>query len=94
MDEFERLNKIDEGMYGIVFKARDKKTGEVAALKRVKMDEVMDGFFFIVFREVNILLLLDYLSIVNVNEVVVGLKLNFVFMVMEYVENDLKGFMD
>ena len=94
VDEFERLKKIDEGTYGIVFKARDKKTGEVAALKRVKMDEVADGFPLTALREVNILLSLDHPSIVNVNEVVVGSKLNFVFMVMEYVENDLKGLMD
>ena len=94
VDEFERLNKIDEGTYGIVFKARDKKTGEVAALKRVKMDEATDGFPLTALREVNILLSLDHPSIVNVNEVVVGSKLNFVFMVMEYVENDLKGLMD
>lgn len=94
VDEFERLKKIDEGTYGIVFKARDKKTGEVAALKRVKMDEVADGFPLTALREVNILLSLDHPSIVTVNEVVVGSKLNFVFMVMEYVENDLKGLMD
>ena len=94
VDEFERLNKIDEGTHWIVFKARDKRTGEVAALKRVIMDEADDGFPLTALREVNILLSLDHPSIVNVNEVVVGSKLNFVFMVMEYVENDLKGLMD
>ena len=39
VDEFERLNKIDEGTYGVVFKARDKRADEIAALKRVKIDE-------------------------------------------------------
>jgi len=94
VDEFERLNKIDEGTYGVVFKARDKRTNEIAALKRVKMDEGCDGFPLTALREVNILLSLNHPSIVNVNEVVVGWKLNSVFMVMEYIENDLKGVMD
>ncbi|KAK4402672.1 Cyclin-dependent kinase G-2 [Sesamum angolense] len=34
VDEFERLNKIDEGTYGVVYRARDKKTGEIVALKK------------------------------------------------------------
>jgi len=94
VDAFERLNKIDEGTYGVVFKARDKETGEIAALKRVKMDEATDGFPLTALREVNILLSLDHPSIVNVNEVVVGSNMHFVFMVMEYAESDLKGIMD
>nr|KYP52963.1 Cyclin-dependent kinase G-2 [Cajanus cajan] len=39
VDEFERLNKIDEGTYGVVYRARDKKTGEIVALKKVKMEK-------------------------------------------------------
>lgn len=39
VDEFERLNKIDEGTYGVVFRAKDKKTGEIVALKKVKMEK-------------------------------------------------------
>ncbi|KAE8687390.1 hypothetical protein F3Y22_tig00111022pilonHSYRG00655 [Hibiscus syriacus] len=35
VDEFERLNKIDEGTYGVVYRARDKKTGEIVALKKL-----------------------------------------------------------
>ncbi|KAL0447228.1 UNVERIFIED_CONTAM: Cyclin-dependent kinase G-2 [Sesamum latifolium] len=35
VDEFERLNKIDEGTYGVVYRARDKKTGEIVALKKI-----------------------------------------------------------
>ncbi|CAO2829428.1 unnamed protein product, partial [Amaranthus hypochondriacus] len=32
VDEFERLNKIDEGTYGVVYRARDKKTNDIVAL--------------------------------------------------------------
>ncbi len=35
VDCFERLNKINEGAYGVVFRARDKQTGRICALKKV-----------------------------------------------------------
>ena len=44
-------------------------------------------------REINILLSLKHDNIVNVSEVVVGSSLDSIFMVMEYVEHDLKELM-
>ena len=38
VDSFERLAKVSEGTYGVVYKARDRRTGEVVALKKIKMD--------------------------------------------------------
>lgn len=35
VEAYERLNHIDEGTYGVVFRARDKITGEIFALKQV-----------------------------------------------------------
>lgn len=89
--EYEKLNKINEGTYGVVYKAKDKKTGEIVALKKVKMDidRDGDGFPLSSLREINILLSLSHPSVVNVKEVVMG-DLDSVFMVMEYMEYDLK----
>ncbi|XP_024521557.1 cyclin-dependent kinase G-2 isoform X2 [Selaginella moellendorffii] len=94
VDEFERLNKIDEGTYGVVYRARDKKSGEIVALKRVKMDHEREGFPMTSLREINVLLSFHHPSIVDVKEVVVGSNLDSIFMVMEYMEHDLKGLMD
>jgi cell division cycle 2-like len=96
IDEFERLNTINEGTYGVVFRVRDKKTGEVVALKKVKMDKERDreGFPLTALREINILLSLHHPSIVDVKEVIVGGPDNDTFMVMEYMEHDLKGVME
>lgn len=91
--EYERLNKINEGTYGVVFRARDKQTGETVALKKVKMGIERDGFPLSALREMNILLSLHHPSIVNVKEVVMG-DLDSVFMVMEYMEHDLKGLIE
>ena len=35
MDRYQYLNKIDEGTYGIVFRAKEKDTGKMFALKKV-----------------------------------------------------------
>lgn len=94
VDEFERLNKISEGTYGVVYRAMDKKTGEIVALKKVKMEKEREGFPLTSLREINILLSLRHPSIVDVKEVVVGNSLDSIFMVMEYMEHDLKGLME
>ncbi|XP_039068968.1 cyclin-dependent kinase G-2-like isoform X2 [Hibiscus syriacus] len=94
VDEFERLNKIDEGTYGVVFRAKDKKTGEIVALKKVKMEKEREGFPLTSLREINILLSSHHPSIVDVKEVVVGSSLDSIFMVMEYMEHDLKALME
>ncbi|KAG8640012.1 hypothetical protein MANES_13G016300v8 [Manihot esculenta] len=94
VDEFERLNKIDEGTYGVVYRARDKKSGEIVALKKVKMEKEREGFPLTSLREINILLSFHHPSIVDVKEVVVGSNLDSIFMVMEYMEHDLKGLME
>ncbi|CAN8243803.1 unnamed protein product [Cochlearia groenlandica] len=94
VDEFERLNKIDEGTYGVVYRAKDKKTGEIVALKKVKMEKEREGFPLTSLREINILLSFHHPSIVDVKEVVVGNSLDSIFMVMEYMEHDLKALME
>lgn len=94
VDDFERLNKIDEGTYGVVFRAKDKKSGEIVALKKVKMEKEREGFPLTALREINILLSISHPSIVDVKEVVVGNSLDSIFMVMEYMDHDLKGLME
>ncbi|KAL5075908.1 hypothetical protein RYX36_014892 [Vicia faba] len=94
VNEFERLNKIDEGTYGVVYRAKDKKTGEIVALKKVKMEKEKEGFPLTSLREINILLSFHHPFIVDVKEVVVGSSLDSIFMVMEYMEHDLKGLME
>jgi cell division cycle 2-like protein len=94
VDELERLNKIDEGTYGVVYRAREKKTGEIVALKKVKMEKEREGFPLTSLKEINILLSFHHPSVVDVKEVVVGSSLDSIFMVMEYTEHDLRGLIE
>lgn len=91
---FQRLNHIDEGTYGVVFRARERATGRVVALKKVKMEKEKEGFPLTSLREMNLLLRLRHPNIVNVTEVVVGSSLDSVYMVMEFMPHDLKVLLD
>lgn len=94
VENYEKLNRIAEGTYGVVYRARDKRSGEVVALKRVKMEREKDGFPLTSLREINILMSLHHPSIVDVKEVVVGSTIDSIFMVMEYMDHDVKRVMD
>lgn len=36
MDDFFKIEKIGEGTYGVVYKARHKKTGRLVAMKKIR----------------------------------------------------------
>jgi cell division cycle 2-like protein len=70
--EYERLNHIEEGSYGVVFRAREKRTGEIVALKKLKLDEEKNGFPITSLREVMALMVCRHENVVGVREIVVG----------------------
>ena len=67
VDEYIRLNFIDQGTYGVVFRARCKKSGRIYALKQVKIgkEAAKVGFPVTALRETNILLALKHPNIVR-----------------------------
>jgi cell division cycle 2-like protein len=69
---YERLNQIEEGSYGVVYRARDKQTGSIVALKKLKLDEEKSGFPITALREVNSLMTCRHENVVGIREVVVG----------------------
>ncbi len=38
MDNFHKIEKIGEGTYGVVYKAKDITTNQMVALKRIRLD--------------------------------------------------------
>ena len=69
---YEKLNSIEEGSYGIVFRARDRQTGDIVALKKLKLDEEKSGFPITALREINALMVCRHDNVVRIREVVVG----------------------
>ena len=90
---YQRLNAINEGAYGVVFRARNIHTREIVALKQIKILKCMEGFPITTLREVSLLLQLKHENILNVHEVVVSPK-GQVFMVSEFVDNDLRALLE
>ncbi|KAK6147363.1 hypothetical protein DH2020_018275 [Rehmannia glutinosa] len=75
--QYELLNVISKGAYGIVYRAQDMNTGEIVAVKHE-----FHGLSRQTLREINILKILSWKTV------------NAVFVVMEYMENDLERLMN
>ncbi|KAF9351545.1 Cyclin-dependent kinase 10 [Mortierella sp. NVP85] len=94
VDDFEKLNKVGEGTYGVVYRARDKRSNEIVALKRIRMERENDGLPISSLREIKLLKTLRHDNIVLVKDVAVGNDLDQIFLVMEYCEQDMAALMD
>ncbi|CAD8210325.1 unnamed protein product (macronuclear) [Paramecium tetraurelia] len=94
IEGYQKLNRIHEGVYGEVFRARDMLTGEIVAIKKIKFSQHIDkeGFPITSIREFNLLLSLNHQNIVKVKRIVMGS--DKVFMVMEYMEHELKDLIE
>ncbi|CAB4061218.1 CDK5 [Lepeophtheirus salmonis] len=55
MQKYEKLEKIGEGTYGTVFKAKSKESQEIVALKRVRLDDDDEGVPSSALREICLL---------------------------------------
>ena len=43
MERYQKLEKIGEGTYGVVYKAKDRVTGTIIALKRIRLEAEDEG---------------------------------------------------
>ena len=86
---------LGEGTYGIVYKATRTGTGEVVAVKEIKIDHCDDGIPSTAIREIAVLQELknnDY--IVNLDKIVHGNNRNRLFLIFEYYNKDMKKYLD
>ncbi len=71
IDSFEILSQVGEGTYGQVFKARDLRSDEIVALKKVRNNNhEKEGFPITALREIKILRQLRHDNIVNLKEII------------------------
>ena len=59
MEAFEKLEKVGEGTYGKVYRAKEKATGKIVALKKTRLHEDDEGVPPTTLREISILRMLS-----------------------------------
>lgn len=92
MDKYAKLERVGEGTYGIVYKAKDKQTGELLALKKIRLEAEDEGIPSTAIREISLLKQLQHPNIVRLYDVVhTEKKLTLVF---EFLDQDLKKYLD
>uniref|UniRef100_A0A0E0NNV0 Protein kinase domain-containing protein n=4 Tax=Oryza TaxID=4527 RepID=A0A0E0NNV0_ORYRU len=92
MEQYEKEEKIGEGTYGVVYRARDKVTNETIALKKIRLEQEDEGVPSTAIREISLLKEMHHGNIVRLHDVIHSEKR--IYLVFEYLDLDLKKFMD
>ncbi|XP_063920409.1 cyclin-dependent kinase 2-like [Zophobas morio] len=97
LDKFIKLKTAGEGTYGIVYKAKNKVTGQSVALKRIKLEKFnkydqTEGVPATAIREISILKGLRHSAIIELQDVMY--TSDKLYLVFEYLDLDLKRYLD
>jgi len=92
MDRYAKLEKIGEGTYGVVYKAKDVTTNQFVALKKIRLEAEDEGVPSTAIREISLLKELNDDNIVRLLDIVhADQKL---YLVFEFLDVDLKRYME
>lgn len=91
---YERMEKLGEGTYGVVFKARDlSNIYGLVAIKKIRLENEDEGMPSTAMREIAILKELNHPNIVKLYDVVYVPSDKKLSLIFEYVDYDMKKFM-
>ncbi|XP_021690184.1 probable serine/threonine-protein kinase At1g54610 isoform X2 [Hevea brasiliensis] len=88
---FEKLDKIGQGTYSNVYKARDLITGKIVALKKVRFDNLEPESVKFMAREILVLRRLDHPNVLKLEGLVTSRMSCSLYLVFEYMDHDLAG---
>jgi len=89
---YQKIDKIGEGTYGVVYKAKERATGRIVALKKIRLESEEEGVPSTAIREISVLKELKHDNIVSLLDVVHND--NKLYLVFEFLDLDLKRYMD
>lgn len=90
-DAFEKLDKIGQGTYSSVFRAKEIETGKIVALKKVRFDNFEPESVRFMAREIMILRRLDHPNIIKLEGLITSRLSCSIYLVFEYMEHDVTG---
>ncbi|KAI3396888.1 hypothetical protein diail_11592 [Diaporthe ilicicola] len=94
MDNFQKLEKLGEGTYGVVYKARDLANGSrIVALKKIRLEAEDEGVPSTAIREISLLKEMRHPNIMRLFNIVHASGHNL-YLVCEFLDLDLKKYMD
>ncbi len=64
-NQYQKLEKIGEGTYGVVYKAKDRNSGQTVALKKIRLESEEEGVPSTAIREISILKELNHENVVR-----------------------------
>ncbi|CAK9154180.1 unnamed protein product [Ilex paraguariensis] len=88
-ESYDKLDKVGQGTYSNVYKARDRATGKIVALKKVRFDTSEPESVKFMAREIRILRKLDHPNIVKLEGLATSRMLYSLYLVFDYMQSDL-----
>ncbi|PWN47102.1 putative Cdk1-cyclin-dependent kinase 1 [Violaceomyces palustris] len=95
MDNYQKIEKVGEGTYGVVYKARDLNpgaNGRIVALKKIRLEAEDEGVPSTAIREISLLKELRDDNIVRLFDIVH--QESKLYLVFEFLDLDLKKYID
>ncbi|CAI4224973.1 unnamed protein product [Auanema sp. JU1783] len=92
LDDFVKLEKIGEGTYGVVYKGRNKKTSQMVAMKKIRLESEDEGVPSTAIREISLLKELKHPNVVALEDVI--MQENRLYLIFEFLSMDLKKYLD
>ncbi|KAJ9559836.1 hypothetical protein OSB04_004996 [Centaurea solstitialis] len=90
-DSYEMLNKIGQGTYSSVYRARDLQTDKIVAVKKVRFVNMDPESVRFMAREICILRRLDHPNVMKLQAIVTSRFSGTLYLVFDYMEHDLAG---
>ncbi|KAG4153335.1 hypothetical protein ERO13_D04G177100v2 [Gossypium hirsutum] len=90
-DSYEKLEKIGQGTYSTVYKARDIESNKIVALKKVRFANLDPERIRFMAREIIILHRLDHPNVMKLEGLIVSRVSGCLYLIFDYMEHDLRG---
>ncbi|KAK2656095.1 hypothetical protein Ddye_009147 [Dipteronia dyeriana] len=88
-DSYDKLAKVGQGTYSNVYKARDRDTRKIVALKKVRFDTSEPESVKFMAREIMILQKLDHPNVIKLEGLATSRMQYSLYLVFDYMQSDL-----